>query len=545
MSIEERIVSDEYGNTTGTELIGTIKQKDIYTFYAVNPSKEDVQEITLVLPIGGSLSGLYRFPRVGERVLVEMGTSRKYLLGYIPSPNEGKDEFAPVENNTTVEEEQAKLLETGGRGMVLRYRQTGKKQDKADADKKYSEIGFYHEATQWKPGKDAKRDYADIPSAGEDEGFPKIDRINIRSTGDIYESAVNHHQVRAKRMEILVNKNGQDFSKMKVNEDDDYLRSGDLHITAGNRIIINADEEIQLRVGRSCIVISDEKIEIKSKKTHKASSGNSWDTTIELDPNSGVSMFGQHLEFSSAYGFEIKETYGGCIGSTSGMLKVSGRDVKLESMNTVLFFVKGGLALTDFITNCSSIGYAQHDKDESKAIPYVNSVCGFLSDGIDSGWGGYQDWGDDVTWIDLLKTAQDLLLKINSLIFTILSTSCDSPEERDGICLAGIISEFFLILAAYVPLCVCGGLTGMTNNSEINLTPSSDIIEEANFIDTSAATGTAKAVAPLLGAISAGKKAPNVVNLGMSITGTLISLIEGILDEALGNEETAAELGEL
>jgi hypothetical protein len=478
---------------------------------------------------------------VGEKVLVEMGSTGNYLLGYIP--NETDNPFAPVQNGTTLTEEQNRLLETG-RGMALRYRQTGKKQDKAETEGQYSEIGFYHEQTQWKPK--SADDYADVPTEGDTKGFPKIDRINIQSTGDIYESAVNHHQVKAKRMEILVNAKNKNFSEMDVKEDD-YLRSGDMHITAGKRIIINAEDEIQLRVGRSSIVISDEKIEIKSKKNHGVKSGSSWDTTIELDPNSGVSVFGQHLEFSAAYGFEIKEAYGGRVSSTSGMFNISGRDIKLENLDTLFFFSKGGLALLDFITNSISIGRGLKDKDEGEAIPYINSSFGFLGDTFESGWGGYLDCKDenDFSWIDLLKSVQDLLLKINSLVLTILSAKCDSSKKRDNICLAGVVSEFGLILEAYIPLCICGGMTGMKNNVKINLAPHAHLSLEASSIFAVTSESNVEASAPFLGAVKAGSTGIKIANAAADGVGGVLSLVEGILEEALGKNKIDGELWEL
>jgi hypothetical protein len=350
MGIEARIVSDAVGRiadyTEGNDevsIAGTIQKKDLYTFYAVtvNGDLNSKQEITLVLPVGGSVSGIYRFPRVGEKVLVEMGSTGNYLLGYIP--NETDNPFAPVQNGTTLAKEQNRLLETG-RGMALRYRQTGKKQDKAEPEGQYSEIGFYHEQTQWKPK--SADDYADVPTEGDAKGFPKIDRINIQSTGDIYESAVNHHQVKAKRMEILVDCDDIDHktNKTSANErplgdfpgDDSVLHGGDAHIRAKKRVVIKAGEEIQLQVGRTVLTISDEGFKVITR-LHRGNVENVYNTQLSIFPREGIKLAGPSIGIAATRELKLSDSLGGSFSSELGVMEIKGREIAIEAFDDIAY----------------------------------------------------------------------------------------------------------------------------------------------------------------------------------------------------------------
>ncbi|MDR2783384.1 MAG: hypothetical protein LBB48_06025 [Treponema sp.] len=108
------------------------------------------------------------------------------------------------------------------------------------------------------------------------EFFPKIDQLNIQSTGDIHTTAQNHQRLKAKRIEILSDVDESNFSEDLEGEnrpfgdrdgDDSYLYAGDAHIRAKNRIVIKAWESIELQAGRSSIIINDEGITIASRKT--------------------------------------------------------------------------------------------------------------------------------------------------------------------------------------------------------------------------------------------------------------------------------------
>ncbi|MDR1353785.1 MAG: hypothetical protein LBK05_10940, partial [Treponema sp.] len=158
--------------------------RDPYRFWAVEEPNMGLKahEVTLIMPLGGVYSGLYRYPKIGEQALVAAqysgGSAEYYLMGYVPStsvpfnvtPNDG------AESSRRIFEE---------KGEVLRYG-AGEY-----GGSNYSEIGFYQEEkAQWP-----------VTAGGED--FPPIDVLVLDSSGNIRQTAWNHHLQKAARIEIL------------------------------------------------------------------------------------------------------------------------------------------------------------------------------------------------------------------------------------------------------------------------------------------------------------------------------------------------------
>jgi hypothetical protein len=414
MSIEARIVCDGEGQITENNF-GTIHakeydgKKDPYTFYAVTANGTDKQDITLVLPVGGELSGLFRFPRVGEKVLVEMGGtsgSGNYLLGYIPSSEKKELNFVPddVEGEGNSEEKKAedkqkkeqlekdKLLEDG-KGMVFRYQQTGKKQDKAKkAGEQYSEIGFYHEKTMWKTAKESDsenskenfKEVVKINASDEAKGAcPKIDKIHIHSTGDIKTNAANHQLITAKRMEILSDcpeidhlKDSDTEGKLPLGDvkgDDSALHRGDIHIRAGKRVVIKAAKQIELQVGRTVLSIDDKGFNVTTRKIN-SNWPNSFDTSLTLNPRSGITMFGQGVNITSAYSTQIGDSLGGGLTFSSGAVSLSGREIQLGTQGKAEYLWLLAAAALEQVVNTGMVGAARADDD-----PAANSAIAAIT----------------------------------------------------------------------------------------------------------------------------------------------------------------------
>jgi len=195
MILQEMIVTDSEGKTTKTvkkngqnvevSLNGQcIQGEDIYTFYAIksknySASASSVElkasKVYLTLPIGGNLNGMYRFPRIGEKVLVVVEGAAHYLMSYLPS----KENLFDEKEKTDVFDEE---------GLVLRYKKMGENVADANRDEKYSEIGFYKEPSRWQT-QDANLKNTTASVETEEEGkkiyYPYIDQVKISSTGDV------------------------------------------------------------------------------------------------------------------------------------------------------------------------------------------------------------------------------------------------------------------------------------------------------------------------------------------------------------------------
>jgi hypothetical protein len=383
-----------------------------YQFHAKKAKEEDEKDkektyvINIVMPLGGKENGLFRYPKTGEAILVDddgMPSPKYYLLGYLPSSTEARNNFLTnVDGQNDSEKEDLKKEE----GLILRYEQTGKVSPKK-GDDRYSEIAFYKKQTQW-PSSDASYKGPIIPKRYENEknedysqrlvkaGFSKsseendedhimrvcgerrpfIDRINIRSSGDLYAGAKNHQRLTANRFELLAgcNTDHTKYIKAKLLKDDlplgdnvgddPVLHAGDAHIRAKNRVVIKAGKEIILQVGKTALKISDNSLGIISKIIN-SNAANSFDATVNVSKD-GVSMFGQDVNISSFKSFGIGDAFGGSVGGRLGVVSIGGREIKADTYDKTQYIVLTLVALAQYIQNIAAASGAVKKGEEDK-----------------------------------------------------------------------------------------------------------------------------------------------------------------------------------
>ena len=429
-----------------------------YQFYAKNDTTDTkTNVINLVMPIGGKENGFYRYPKVGENILVDADADDKYyLMGYLPSA-------ADVENNFLANEAEKKALQDE-EGMVLRYRQTGKAAPSTDIIDRYSEIGFYRRPTQWKVSQTDKSNYSEFSEGNAD--IPKIDQLNIQSTGDIHTKAKNHHRMKAKRIEILSNVDESDFSKdlFKMNRpfgdkgpDESRLLRGDIHIRAKNRIVLKAGTEIRLEVGRSTVLIDDNGVKISARKTH-ARIPNDGDATLSVLPLNGIQGAGQHINFVSQYHFSISEKMGSGLSGIAGIMRLGGKDIKLSTTPSSQYIAAGIGALAATIGQITTISRGISNDDAGGDVldnltlaslaPVIGPLVAFV-------WGKLKGTGleakDDTD--SLIYTIFTKLLQFMGMILgTIESIFFPDADDKtkDIFALTGIIAELSCIIPIFV-----------------------------------------------------------------------------------------------
>jgi hypothetical protein len=382
MTLIKLIVTDSYGRTIipptekGKSIVSLIgnheyvykddakSQKDPYRFWAAeapDQAKPAVHQIVMVMPLGGAMSGLYRFPRVGEEVLAaavqesEGDTTEYYMMGYVPSAaNPFNVAMGSYEGSERIFEEE---------GEILRYYNAGY------GDSAYSELGFYKaEKAQWP-----------MTKGGED--FPPIDVLVLDSAGNIRETAQNHHLQMAKRIEILADTpevidrstNAVDAQgTLPIGEylgDDASLHGGDIHIRAGNRVIIKADQEIRLQVGRSIFRLDDTGINITTKNV-TGNYVNSYDTTLDMNPRNGITMTGKNITLNAGYRFNAGDGMGGSVATTMGNLNLGGREVSIDSYNNTEYMFTVLYQALEYMVNAASGGMAL-GKADIKIADYI------------------------------------------------------------------------------------------------------------------------------------------------------------------------------
>ena len=477
-TITPMTVCREDGRYEGDGIKGTIAGPDddtnfsFYAFYVtigIESSKITVVTVKIVMPLGGADSGLFRFPRVGEQVLVSQAdsTGEYFLLGYIPSKQ--SQDFTAASDDTEKKAE------------VFRYKKTGEN----TSDDTFSEIGFYNEQKQWK--------------TSDDNDPPKIDRINIRSTGDIKSKAQNHHQVKAKRFELLAGCDETDHSDanaqaaLDAGGDDSALYAGDAHVRAKNRIVIKAGQEIVLQVGRSAVVITDDGITLTTKK-----SGNNlathWDTVINLTPRDGISMVGQELNMGAAYSFSLTEGGGGTLSSFGGILRLTARDLIAKAYCGIKYAAKfaglgnkGAKVLSTMKQPSEEKLPAGETPSFSSLLPslvgtFVNENWGYWASntGVSDPYGDFANYcGMYLHMLNLTYTALDMSRGAG--------TSGEVPPgggsiSRDDFIYACTADELEEVCVMLTQISAAAGADTALFGSMLNLTASGDAVMMGNLI---------------------------------------------------------------
>ncbi len=486
MKLEEMIVTNVEGKTGKTkdgDLNGQcIRGEDMYTFYAIKrkndpestPTSEQMaSRVKIMMPVGGEMNGLYRFPRVGEKVVVAVEDSENYLMGYLPSKE------MPFSEKTGDKES---AVPFDKQGQVLRYKKTGMNTENESTDKAYSEIGFYSETTEWKEkeGKENKK----IDSETE---LPLIDKIKISSTGDIETKAQNYSEVSAKRIALFAgynddidNRKTAQYNALKnkkepgrdafptlpldFSTEDSAFFKGDIQMRAKQRIVLKAGKSIEIIAGRSIIRMDDTGISLISRKTSGAIV-NPWDSAITVSSRSGLSMFGTQVNVSSAYGFSLSEMFGGSIASLGGVMRLYGSDVKLSTLTKVQYVVKGVTASASFATNIASMsmGTAQNAGTNefaslnASAPDYTALGAGIAGIIVGVNWKLAASPADDDDVAGDMCVMTNLFLTILNVVTMVLDMAFipDPNQEkggRDGLTLAVSVVEYGIVLQMFIRL---------------------------------------------------------------------------------------------
>ncbi|MCQ2966220.1 MAG: hypothetical protein MJ250_05735 [Alphaproteobacteria bacterium] len=278
------------------------KAVDNYTFYAVKsiplPSGAEPIQVMLSMPLGGQNNGIFRYPRIGERVLVVCHGNKYYLLAYLPSKEGDCNDFefsasevvekvgdtyavVDIDENTTLCDAEAE---------ILRYRKRSNFRSKNGNDVNCSEIGFYREVSEFPSDRDdielppteCSRTYEYLENgdykkvtfvAGEEPSaaikndkdtkvtkYPLIDNLKIQSAGNISTTSQNANETNAQR--ILIQStflSGENVKHASTILDKDLVVMGD--VQSDSKIV--AEYNYRAGIGKG----GDKKAKEKAEKS--------------------------------------------------------------------------------------------------------------------------------------------------------------------------------------------------------------------------------------------------------------------------------------
>ncbi|MBR4126462.1 MAG: hypothetical protein IKR09_02655 [Alphaproteobacteria bacterium] len=375
MNLQEMIVTDSEGKiqtADGNDLTGQcIQSEDMYSFYAIkkvnDPSLKPAADqmaakIRLTMPVGGEMNGMYRFPRIGEKVLVAIEGTSHYLMSYLPN---AENPFSPIED----EKEVSDVFDE--EGLVLRYKKTGENVADENRDEKYSEIGFYKEPSRWQTTDENLQNTEKSVEEDDGEGnktyYPYIDTVKVSSTGDLTSSAQNLNELKGRRVSIeskflfgdrkAKDKDGKEITvpgniKEDLEErvlDESEINKGDIYLNADNKIVISARNGIQLDCGGASITLDPTGISISAAKVDGLEAGEGpFDSEISLKHNGDVNLNGKMLTGYFSKAMFMEDGFGGGFICNSGSMDIFGRSVSVGASTTFAqtSYVMEGLAYT-------------------------------------------------------------------------------------------------------------------------------------------------------------------------------------------------------
>jgi hypothetical protein len=363
----------------GRYVDGATGKIDPYRFYAMeypytadNPPPAENPEapfpVQMTLSLGGGLSGFYRYPKIGEQVLVSSPATQDtnaspYLIGYVPSDQNSIFSDPVIPSDSDIIEDEAFNFE----GQIMRRMNTAAAFGGTAGI--YSEIGFY------------KKKKAEWPKTAGGTDYPSIDTMMVNSAGNLRKTVSNHYLQQGKRIEILVDAPEMDHRTCKVDDagtlplgdypgDDSYLHEGDIHIRAGNRVVIKAGREIRLQVGRTLLRIGDDGFNVITRNVC-GNYINSYDTSLSMTPRDGVALNGKNINLQAGYRLNAGDGMGGAVSAVMGNLSISGRELSMDSFNALEYKFMAAYQGLEYLVNVASGGMALSGEADVRIAEYM------------------------------------------------------------------------------------------------------------------------------------------------------------------------------
>ena len=262
-------------------------------FYAVLDGSTKAFLIQFTMPLGGFGQGMYRLPRLGDRIVVMAVTENRYVLVcYIPSP----DSMPFVDKDHVTNSQKMTVLRHNVPGAVPKYYNTAA--DNPDPAKtkdfKCSEIGMY----------------SDVRVGKED-----VDIMRLQTPGYRYDHAAKDSIATAANFLFSTPDNNK----------------GEFHIAQVNKINLQANEEIRIQVGRTCITLNEKMVEFRVRQARGA--GGPQDSVIYMNPL-GIYLSASKVNVIGQNRIDMEAGLGEVFSMSGGVVNVCGRYVNLSTIDS-------------------------------------------------------------------------------------------------------------------------------------------------------------------------------------------------------------------
>jgi len=319
----------------------------IFLVATPNGEKGAVMDVAMTMPLGGRRQGLYRFPRVGERILVEDLGDRLVLAGYVPDRTGSFGDFP--ENGD----------DWSRRATALRY---APPIGDISSNGSYDEIGFstwYNAVEQLQQRivdgtcvsflrmQAVELNDVELYNAAEKDDAPKIVALrkeyfsnpgaaSVQKVEDLAKTLVEKYKVvnrpaTAIRLRSIgsVIAYGQDGIELTT--------PGEFRINAG-KVTINGYAAVDLQstgvvrsaVGASSATVNADGAVLRSRKLLDA--GGEYDSSVVVGAQDGVSVAGANVRLNGLFTASVNDALGAGAVAANGELRLTGAAVDLATV---------------------------------------------------------------------------------------------------------------------------------------------------------------------------------------------------------------------
>lgn len=355
MKIREAVVCDPEGNTDAPDTRGRIipsantSPEMPYLFMVRNELADSTEsaviDVAMTMPLGGKCSGLYRFPRVGDRVLVQIDSDRAFLLGYIPDATGSFSEFTEGGDQYTRD------------SALLRYTPPGEDGARDSQNGHGNEIGFSHfrsaqefmeqkiidgSACEWLYGEATVRndlalrtEIADVYKAQLDNArnafFGNPDRQNLEAVRELARTLTarfgldGHPACRGDILRLASNgviiqhsEKGIDITCAETIN----LCAKNIHLHAEEILNLQSEGVVRMAANASSVSVNPNGVALRSLKVVDAVTP--YDSAVYIDALSGVTVSGNKVRLNSLFSTKMSDGFGASVITAGAVTQLSG-----------------------------------------------------------------------------------------------------------------------------------------------------------------------------------------------------------------------------
>jgi len=351
----EAVVCDRNGDWSETQAKNTIVVSPrstpetpwIFLVATPNGGKGAVMDVAMTMPLGGRRQGLYRFPRVGERVLIEDLGDRLVLAGYVPDRSGSFGDF-PEEGDTWTR-----------RATALRY---APPIGDLAAHGVYDEIGF---STWYGAVEQVQQRIVDgtcgaflrmqavelndveLYNAAEKDDVPKVVAVREEYFANPGKDAVAKVEALAKELVAKYKVADRPATAIRLRsigsvvaygqDGIELTTPGEFRINAG-KVTINGYAAVDLQstgvvraaVGASSSTVNADGAVLRSRKLLDV--GSEYDSSVVVGAQDGVSVAGANVRLNGLFTTSVNDALGAGAVAANGELRLTGAAVDLATV---------------------------------------------------------------------------------------------------------------------------------------------------------------------------------------------------------------------